>query len=67
MNTTRTYSTNNRQTFAVQTPGRQNAQSNYERSLSLARNEATAGNRVDAEYWYQHAEHYFRTMQRHQN
>jgi hypothetical protein len=40
----------------------QNAQRNYERYLELARAEALAGNPVEAENYYQHAEHYFRSM-----
>jgi hypothetical protein len=40
----------------------QNALRNYERYLTLARGEAQAGNRVGAENYYQHAEHYFRLM-----
>ena len=40
----------------------QNAQRNYERYLALARAEAQAGNPVGAENYYQHAEHYFRSM-----
>ena len=38
------------------------AQRNYERYLALARAEAQSGNSVAAENYYQHAEHYFRTM-----
>jgi hypothetical protein len=40
----------------------QNAQRNYERYLALARAEAQIGNIVGAENYYQHAEHYFRSM-----
>jgi hypothetical protein len=40
----------------------QNAQRSYERYLALARAEAQLGNTVGAESYYQHAEHYFRTM-----
>src|SRR5712671_1622433 len=40
----------------------QNAQKNYERYLALARAEALIGNTVGAENYYQHAEHYFRSM-----
>lgn len=43
----------------------QNAQRNYERYLALARAEAVAGDRIAAENYLQHAEHYFRSM--HQN
>jgi hypothetical protein len=42
--------------------GSQSAQRNYERYMELARAEALAGNTVGAENYYQHAEHYFRTM-----
>jgi Domain of unknown function (DUF4167) len=40
----------------------QNAQRNYERYLALAQAETQAGDRVAAENYYQHAEHYFRSM-----
>jgi hypothetical protein len=40
----------------------QNAQRNYERYLALARAEALAGDRIAAENYFQHAEHYFRSM-----
>ena len=40
----------------------QNSQRNYERYLALARAEAQIGNTVGAENYYQHAEHYFRSM-----
>jgi hypothetical protein len=43
----------------------QNAQRNYERYLALARAEALAGDRIAAENYLQHAEHYLRSM--HQN
>ena len=43
-------------------PGSQNAQRNYERYLALARAQAQVGNSVGAEYYYQYAEHYFRSM-----
>ena len=39
-----------------------NAQRNYERYLALAQAEALSGNTVGAENYYQHAEHYFRSM-----
>jgi len=39
-----------------------NTQRNYERYLELGRTEALAGNPVEAENYYQHAEHYFRSM-----
>ena len=34
----------------------------YERYLALARSEAQNGNTIAAENYYQHAEHYFRSM-----
>jgi Domain of unknown function (DUF4167) len=42
--------------------GFQTAQRNYEHYMELARAEASAGNTVGAESYYQHAEHYFRAM-----
>jgi hypothetical protein len=42
--------------------GSQNAQRSYERYLALARAEALSGNVIGAENYYQHAEHYFRSM-----
>jgi len=42
--------------------GPQNAQRNYERYLELARVENRNGDTVAAENYYQHAEHYFRSM-----
>jgi hypothetical protein len=41
-----------------------NAQRNYERYLALAREEARSGNVVGAENYYQHAEHFYRSMSR---
>jgi hypothetical protein len=40
----------------------QNAQRNYERYLALAQAEVRNGNLIGAENYYQHAEHYFRSM-----
>jgi hypothetical protein len=40
------------------------AQRNYERYLALAQEEARSGNVVAAENYYQHAEHYYRSMSR---
>jgi hypothetical protein len=42
--------------------GSQNAQKNYEHYLALAQAEVRSGNLVGAENYYQHAEHYFRSM-----
>jgi hypothetical protein len=42
--------------------GFENLQRSYERYLALARAEAQNGNTVAAENYYQHAEHYFRSM-----
>ncbi len=55
----------NRGTSSVASPepkGLQNAQRNYERYLALARADALIGDTVGAENYYQHAEHYFRSM-----
>jgi Domain of unknown function (DUF4167) len=45
----------------------QNFQRNYERYLALARAEALAGDRIVAENYFQHAEHYFRSMSENPN
>jgi len=45
----------------------QNAQRNYERYLALARAEALAGDQIVAENYFQHAEHYFRSMGKNPN
>jgi hypothetical protein len=42
--------------------GSRNARSNYDRYLALAQAELQAGDRVAAENYCQHAEHYFRLM-----
>ena len=42
--------------------GSQDAQKNYERYLTLAQAQAQSGDRIGAENYYQHAEHYFRSM-----
>jgi hypothetical protein len=42
--------------------GSHNARRNYDRCLALAQAELQAGDRVAAENYYQHAEHYFRLM-----
>jgi len=44
----------------AQTP--QNARRNYDRYLALAQAEARSGDRIAAENYFQHAEHYLRTM-----
>jgi hypothetical protein len=46
----------------AQNAQRNNAQRNYERYLALAHAEAVAGDRIVAENYFQHAEHYFRSM-----
>ena len=43
----------------------QDPRRNYERYLALAHAEALNGDRIAAENYFQHAEHYFRSM--HQN
>jgi hypothetical protein len=53
------------QTFDSNGPGikiRGNAYQVFERYVALAREAALAGDRVAAENFYQHAEHYFRVM-----
>ena len=42
--------------------GYQNAQRSYERYLALAHAQAQSGDVIGAENYYQHAEHYFRSM-----
>ena len=42
--------------------GHQNAQRNYERYVALAQAQAQSGDVIGAENYYQHAEHYFRSM-----
>jgi Domain of unknown function (DUF4167) len=39
-----------------------NAQRNYEHYIALARAAALNGNEIEAENYYQHAEHYYRSM-----
>jgi hypothetical protein len=41
---------------------RQSVRTSYERYLALARAQTLAGDQVEAEISYQHAEHYFRSM-----
>jgi hypothetical protein len=40
----------------------QNAQQNYERYLALARAQVLSGDHIAAENYFQHAEHYLRSM-----
>jgi hypothetical protein len=40
----------------------QNARQGYEHYLALARAKASAGDRIEAENFFQHAEHFFRLM-----
>jgi uncharacterized protein DUF4167 len=42
--------------------GSHNARRNYDRYMALAQAELQAGDRVAAENYYQHAEHYFRLI-----
>jgi hypothetical protein len=42
--------------------GSQSAQISHERYLALAQAQARSGNAIEAENYYQHAEHYFRSM-----
>lgn len=39
-----------------------NARNNYERYTNLAKDAARRGETIEAENFYQHAEHYFRMM-----
>ena len=39
-----------------------NAHRNYERYVALAREATLNGDHIEAENYYQHAEHYFRVM-----
>ncbi|MEH2525264.1 DUF4167 domain-containing protein [Bradyrhizobium sp. AZCC 1620] len=50
-----------------QTKNAQSAEKNYERYLALARAEALRGDRIAAENFFQHAEHYFRSMAKNAN
>lgn len=47
---------------AVQTRPRSTAQASYERYLALAKAKALAGDRIEAERYYQYAEHYHRLI-----
>jgi hypothetical protein len=47
--------------------GGQSAQKNYERYIALAQAEILAGDVIGAENYFQHAEHYFRTMSAERN
>jgi len=40
----------------------ENARRNYEHYISLARAAAQSGDSIQAEAYYQHAEHYYRSM-----
>ena len=40
----------------------QNARNNYERYTTMAKDAARRGEVIEAENFYQHAEHYFRVM-----
>lgn len=42
-------------------PSSQSLTKRYEQYMRLARETAQAGNRIEAENLYQHAEHYYRT------
>jgi hypothetical protein len=45
----------------------QGAERSYQRYLILTRAEALAGDRITAEGYFQHAEHYFRSMAKNAN
>ena len=44
-----------------------NAHRNYERYLALARDATLNGDAIEAENFYQHAEHYFRVIRERSN
>lgn len=46
----------------VEGRSKNSARTKYERYLALARAQTLAGDQVEAENSYQHAEHYFRSM-----
>ena len=46
----------------TQTRDSQSARTRFERYLALARSKALIGDRIEAENYYQHAEHYLRSM-----
>jgi uncharacterized protein DUF4167 len=47
--------------FRDKLKGPHDARRNYDKYLALAQAEAQNGNSVEAENYYQHAEHYFRS------
>jgi hypothetical protein len=53
-------SSRNRARFGERPQDSHNARRNYERYVALAQAELQAGDRVAAENYYQHAEHYLR-------
>ncbi|WP_370637332.1 DUF4167 domain-containing protein [Phyllobacterium chamaecytisi] len=62
MNTTQTGSTKRPGIVPLHPSLNQKAQHSYEQYLSRAHDEERAGNRIEAENYYQHAEHYFRSI-----
>jgi uncharacterized protein DUF4167 len=62
MNTVQVRPTKNARFLATQLSNDKNPRQHYERYLSRARDEERAGNIVEAENYYQHAEHYFRSI-----
>ena len=49
-------------TVRPESKGSQNARRSYERYLALAQAAAQSGDLIAAENYYQHSEHYFRSM-----
>ena len=49
-------------TARSETTAPRNARQSYERYIALAQAEVQAGDLIGAENFYQHAEHYFRSM-----
>ncbi|WP_114432584.1 DUF4167 domain-containing protein [Phyllobacterium bourgognense] len=62
MNTSQTGSTKRPGIAPLHSSLNQKPQHSYEQYLFRARDEERAGNRIEAENYYQHAEHYFRTI-----
>jgi hypothetical protein len=60
----------NQRSYGIRSPGNprhaaQNARNNYERYITMAKDAARRGEVIEAENFYQHAEHYFRVMRNH--
>jgi Domain of unknown function (DUF4167) len=62
MNQSRSAALSRRRPAEGRSKNRQSVRTSYERYLALARAQTLAGDQVEAENSYQHAEHYFRSM-----